>query len=447
MTRRLPIRARLTLWYSTVLALCLVAFGMTIWFSLHQSLISAKHSELEARLRSLRTFLIEQSAKSGVTNEAIREEVSEFSAGLPSEYSVDLSDSAGSSLFRTSSRRDSHTVVRDEILAAGDRTFRIRIAVSLEAEDAMLQRLGRILVLSVPLALLAASVGGYWLSGRALKPVREMALAARTIGSADLSARLPVPAVRDELSLLAEMWNEMLGRLEDSVGRIRRFTSDASHDLRTPLATIRASAEISLRRQRDPQDYRLTLEGILRQTDRATSLVENLLTLARADSGQTGAGFAPLDMAPLVVTACDTLRPMAQAKNLDLRLELGNGSVWVNGDSEVLTRVVLALVDNAIKNTDGGGIDVKVATKGHLATLTVSDTGRGIDVADLPHIFDRFYRGDKSRSTANGGFGLGLAISRESVAVHRGVIDVESTLGRGARFTVSLPLVREGYDG
>ncbi len=440
MTGNLAIRTRLTLLYSTVLAICLVAFGAMLWFSLRESLVSSKQEELEVRATSLRAVLSEQSSDRNASEGSLREELIEFGSALPSDFSVEVRDLGGPSLFRTKSTPRNRSVEQIETVQAGGRSYQIKMAMSLEPVDQILLRLSRILLFSIPFAVLAASLGGLWLGKRALKPVTEMAFAAKAIGSGDLSSRLPVPASRDELSLLAQMWNEMLGRLEASVGRIRRFTSDASHDLRTPLATIRAAAEIALRRTRDPEDYQLTLESIIRQTDRASSLVEDLLVLARADSGEPGMCFTVLDLAPVASEACATLRPLAQAKKIDLRLLAPTGPVWVKGNKDALARVALALIDNAIKNTDEGTIEVLVKGDGRSGTLIVRDPGRGIDAEDLPHIFDRFYRGDKSRNIAGGGFGLGLAIAKETITLHQGTIDVESELGKGSRFVVSLPL-------
>lgn len=440
MTRNLAIRTRLTLLYSTVLALCLVAFGLVVWFSLRESLTSAKRLELEGRVTSLRRVLSEQTLESSISDGSLREELTEFSSGLPSDVSVQLSDSGGYSIFRTEATPSARSVEQVEIVQARGRSYQIKMTASLEPVDQILLRLSRILLFSIPFAVLASSLGGLFLGKRGLKPVTEMAFAAKAIGSGDLSSRLPVPAARDELSLLAEMWNEMLGRLESSVGRIRRFTSDASHDLRTPLATIRAAAEIALRRTRDPEEYRLTLESIIRQTDRASSLVEDLLALARADSGEPGMCFTLLDLASVASEACATLRPLAKAKKIDLQFLAPTGPVWVKGNKDALARVALALIDNAIKNTDEGTIEVLVEADGRSGTLMVRDPGRGIDAEDLPRIFDRFYRGDKSRNIAGGGFGLGLAIAKETITLHQGAIDVESVLGKGSRFVVSLPL-------
>ena len=442
MTRSLPIRARLTIWYSAVLALCLVAFGVTVWFGLRANLVSAKQAELDERFANLRTVLLEES-QTREAGETVRDDLADFGATLPSEFSAQVSDSGGA-VFRVNQRSFRRSLQRDGTLAVDGRRYGLRLAASLDVIDEFLLRLKRILQFVIPFAVLVATLGGYWLSGTALKPMKEMAFAARAIGAGNLSARLPVPPVHDELSLLANMWNEMLGRLECSVERIRTFTSDASHDLRTPLAVIRASAEIALRRPRDPAHYGRTLEGIIRQADRATLLVEDLLMLARSDGEHQPMVLAGVNLTPIVADACDSLRPRAEAKRLDLRLDAKPDPILVNGNKDILARVALALIDNAIKYTDRGVVEVQLAATGPFLTLTVRDTGRGISPADLPNIFDRFYRGDKSRNSAGGGFGLGLAIAKESVALHQGTIDVESVLGEGSRFVVCLPLATAG---
>ena len=438
MRRSLPIRARLTIWYSGLFALCLIAFGVTVWIGLRANLTSAKQTELDERFANLRSVLLAES-QTREAGETMRDDVMDFGATLPSDFSAQVSDPGGA-VFRVNDHSFKSSLRRDGTLEVDGHSYGLRLVASLEMNDELLRRLKRILEFAIPFAVLVATLGGYWLSGRALKPMKEMAFAARAIGTGNLSARLPVPPVRDELNLLSNMWNEMLGRLESSVERIRTFTSDASHDLRTPLAAIRASAEIALRHPRDPEHYGRTLEGIIRQADRATALVEDLLRLARSDGQPQSVVLADVDLTPIVTDACDSLRPKAEAKRLDLRLGAEPVPTVVNGNKDVLNRVVLALIDNAIKYTDRGLVEVRLATTGSLLKLTVQDTGPGISPADIPNIFDRFYRGDKSRNSAGGGFGLGLAIAKESVALHQGTIEVDSVLGQGSRFVVYLPL-------
>ncbi|MEO8053036.1 MAG: ATP-binding protein [Acidobacteriota bacterium] len=439
MMRSFPIRVRLTLWYSLVLSVCLAAFGTTVWLGLQQSLRAARETELQQRMGSLRTVLQQFDDEPNSAAESLKEEVEEFVKGLPTDFSVRVLGPSHSVVFESESSRIGRVLEAEEVLEAGTRGLQIKMSISMEPVDEILRRLSHILYLTIPIALLAASSGGYWLSKRAMLPVREMAMAARSIDSTDLSLRLPVPAANDELRLLAGMWNEMLDRLQSGVERIQRFTSDASHDLRTPLATIRASAEIALRKRREPESYQDTLERIVQQTDRATTLVEDLLTLARTDSGCVDFVLTPLDLCLPLQDICDSLRPLVQGKNLELRHSLPPNPVWVNADANAVMRLIAILIDNALKNTEAGWIQVQLETAGREAILKVEDSGSGIGLADLPHIFDRFYRGDKSRTGVKGGSGLGLAIARRLVEFHQGTITSESILGQGTRFIVRLP--------
>jgi signal transduction histidine kinase len=439
--RSLPVRVRLTIWYSLVLALCLGAFGATVWVGLRQSLITARQAELSSRIGSLRAVLqnLEEFPSEGTDN--LAEEVSEFSRALPKGTSIRLLDASNSVIYQSNSFDTVRSLESEGSVKTGNRVIRIKMYLSLEPVDEILQRLNGILLLSIALVLVVASGGGYWLSKRALAPVREMAMAARSIDSADLSKRLPVPIANDELRLLAGMWNEMLERLQSSVERIQRFTSDASHDLRTPLATIRASAEIALRRNREPESYKDTLERILHQTNRATTLVEGLLTLARGDSGHFDMVLSPLDLCALVRDGCDGLRPLARAKHLEFCLALPAEPIWVNADPGALMKVIAILVDNAVRHTEAGSIRVQLERASEQAILTVQDTGSGIGSEDLPYVFDRFYRGDKSRTSANGGSGLGLSIAKRLVEFHRGTITVESPASGGTCCSVGLLLL------
>ncbi len=283
-------------------------------------MIAARQAELQDRIGSLSAVLqhLEEPPAQGA--DSIAEEVSEFSKALPVGFSIRLIDASNAVIYQSESFGTVRSLEAEESARAGTRVVQVKMYLSLEPVDETLQRLNRILLLSMPLVLLVASFGGYWLSKRVLAPVHEMAMAAGSIDLTDLSMRLPVPIPNDELRLLAGRWNEMLDRLQSGVERIQRFTSDASHDLRTPLATIRASAEIALRRNREPESYKDTLERILHQTDRATNLVEGLLTLARGDSGHFDMVFSKVDLGALVRASCDSLRPLAQAKILEFGL-------------------------------------------------------------------------------------------------------------------------------
>ncbi len=440
MIERQPIRIRLMLWYSLVLGLSLVIFAGIFWIGLRESLLSSRANVLHDRLVALQAYLTKQDEAPVAGFNELREELGEFATALPADFAIRLLDARGSVLYSSATSRSGRTLQQTLPLTAACKGCRIEMFVSLAPVDEILGLVNRILAISIPLALLVASAGGYWMTRRALAPVRAMAEAARSINTSDLSVRLPIPLPKDELRLLAEMWNGMLARLEVGVKRIRQFTADASHDLRTPLAAIYTYAEVTLRKRRSPEEYQESLKRILGQTERATVLVEDLLTLARADSMNVDLIRKPVELCSLLAGACKSLLPLAHAKGLELHLTLPPDPVWILADAGAFQRLLMILVDNALKNTDEGQIEVRLIDSGAKLSLEVEDTGHGISPEDLPHVFERFYRGDKSRSSEKGGAGLGLAIAMWIVQSHDGKIGVESHLGR-TKFAIQLPRI------
>jgi len=233
----------------------------------------------------------------------------------------------------------------------------------------------------------------------------------------------------------------MFERLDAAFSRITRFTADASHELRTPLSYVRTTAEVALRRQRSETDYREALTEILTTVEGTTSLVEDLLVLARADSGSGGLHFETMDLAGTLRESCEQGKVLAAAKRIGFDLQLPEAAVPVEGDQQALKRDSLILIDNAIKYTEAGGrISVGLTRNNGLVIFEVRDTGIGIDEEDRPHIFDRFYRADKARTPGAGGVGLGLSIAHWIVEAHHGEIKVKSQLGQGSSFAVILPI-------
>ena len=345
--------------------------------------------------------------------------------------------------FRTVSGTDDENVrLAATAINIQDHRYVAELFQPLTVGERSLARFGRMLVLVIPLGLLVASLGGYWLSGRALAPVTQIIADARRINATNLSDRLAVPPARDELRELSETLNAMLGRIDQSISQLRQFTEDASHELRAPLALIYTAAEFSLRRERPREELVEALEKILRESRHTASLVDSLLLLARADSGEDRAQpLVSIDLSALCQDAAHRAVELGSAKSISLSTDLGSTSIVVDGDETALRRLLLILVDNAIKYTPAGGsVSVQLALDGNTARIGISDTGIGIAVEDLPHVFDRFWRADKVRSRSTGGTGLGLAIARWIVDRHGGEIVVSSELGRGSAFTVSLPL-------
>jgi heavy metal sensor kinase len=292
----------------------------------------------------------------------------------------------------------------------------------------------------LPLALLCAGGGGWLLAQRALRPVDRMAEAARRIGAEHLDERLDTTGSGDELDRLATTLNEMLGRLDVAFRQIRQFSADASHELQTPLTILRGELEVALRAPRSPEEYGRVMASALEESERIARLVEGLLLLSRADAGVLRMERKPVDVAELVVEVVALTHVLAEARGVSLELKSVE-PVIVQGDREHLRRLLLNLVDNAIKYTPvGGRVSLSLHHDDTWATLCVADTGIGLAPDEHERIFQRFYRAPAAMSQAEEGSGLGLCIARSIAQAHGGRIQVDSAPGRGSAFTVLLPL-------
>jgi signal transduction histidine kinase len=321
-----------------------------------------------------------------------------------------------------------------------------------------LQALFITLLLASLATLVIAVLGGYWLAGRAMSPVKKITQAAREIGETDLRRRLHLRS-HDELGELADTFDDMLARLQAAFDRQRQFTADASHELRTPLTIVDLEADRALSKRRSPEEYERALTVIKSENEYMSRLVSELLTLARMDAGQTMIKTEELDLSDLALEVVERLLPLAKRRGV----ELSTGDLpelLINGDRQYLMQMLTNLVENGIKYSEGQKKCVRIETgftnngSTPLAWVKVSDNGPGIPAEDLPLIFGRFYRVDKARSReADGsqnpagddgrpvGSGLGLSIVQWIVKAHGGQAKVESELGKGTTFTVELPLV------
>src|SRR5215475_573689 len=329
----------------------------------------------------------------------------------------------------------------------GSGTYFIRLGYSLITFQKALRRTLILLGVAIPLALLLGSYGGLLLANQALRPVDRMTRAAEQIAAGDLSERVPEPARVDELGRLAATFNDMIARLQAAFERQKQFTSDASHELRTPLAVMRGDIEITLRRERSAEEYKRALTSNLEEIMRLSRLVEDLLMLARGDSGRIELRCEPVDLNELCRRMAEYIAPLADQRDQTLIYEpppdAGTAPVMVSADMLRIKQLLLNLLDNAIKYTERrGSVALGLKTDENVAVITVSDTGRGIPPEDLPHIFERFFR--RSAKTADrtaAGFGLGLSIVKWIVDSHGGRIEAKSELGKGTTFIVRLPLL------
>jgi heavy metal sensor kinase len=312
------------------------------------------------------------------------------------------------------------------------------VGTSTENADASIQRLLLMMLLSGPLALIAAGAGGWFLARRALDPVARMTATAAGIGINALDERVPVPASQDELAGLAVTLNSMLSRLEAGVKAKRRLVADASHELQTPIAVMRTELDVSLASGTLPADAIEVLESAREETDHMARIVRNLLTLARFDEGTLQLLRQSVDLRALSAEVVGSLSTLAKERGVTV-VALGDVAE-VSADPEYLRVALVNLVENAIKYSGAGSsVAVETCLTDAGATVSVIDDGPGIPEDALPNLFDRFYRVDRSRAQENGGSGLGLAISREIAEAHRGSLEVESHVPGGSRFTLALP--------
>lgn len=303
---------------------------------------------------------------------------------------------------------------------------------------AKVRRLCFAILLTTP--LIAIAIGSF-LARRSLQPVRRIMQTAREINAHDLKERIPLSGTGDEMDQLANTVNGMLNRIEQKVREIQQFTADASHELRTPLAALRGNAELALTQQRTANELRQTIEESVSLYERLQRIAEDLLLLARLDTGETIIWREAVRLDTALADVLDLYGPMGEDKGISLVVDAAD-NLFVEGDGGRLRQVIGNLLDNAIKYTPHGGqIRVSlVRSNGHMK-LEIADTGIGIPEEDLPKVFDRFYRADPSRSTlSTPGSGLGLSISRSIVEAHGGTIEIQSSPQRGTRVRVLIPV-------
>ncbi len=309
----------------------------------------------------------------------------------------------------------------------------VQVSQSLDDMKNTLQQLLITLLVSIPILVTIAGISGYFLAGRALAPIDQITLTARRISAEDLSARLDVSATDDEVGRLTQTLNDMLARLDSSFQHERQFTNDASHELRTPLTAMQAILGMIREKQRTPEEYEQALDDLAEEADRLRTLVENLMRLARGEK-RSDNPHEIINLSTLISDVSDSLRPLAEIKNLSLACNIPE-NLSTLGDSDELIRLFVNLLDNAIKYTEHGKITITAQKGENDIIITVEDTGIGVSPEHLPHIFNRFYRVEESRAIS--GAGLGLAIAQEIAHTHGGKIEARNT-AQGTIFTVYL---------
>jgi two-component system, OmpR family, heavy metal sensor histidine kinase CusS len=457
------VRTRLTLWYAGVLALSLIVFALVVYYAAAAIFYERQDESLRSTAQTVASAYVEEFEETQSVEKA--NEVVLKDLVFPNRY-VEVTDGSGNPLAASANfSRDGLPIPAPGLTEARQRTFSfvslngLRVAVvpmatnrelgfaavaePLSVIDEVLRRLRRDFLAGVPLVLLLASVGGYFLARKSLSPIASMNQQTQLITAQRLSLRLDVSNPRDELGALATTINELLTRLETSFKEQQRFIADASHELRTPLAVLRGETEVALSKPRTVDEYQESLSLIKDEAERLSRIVEDLFILARQPI-ETPAALAKesLSLTEVVRDCTRAAQVLAVRKGVRLKTAQNDSqTIILNGDDELLKRMMLNLLDNAVKYTpEGGEISVSLARQNGHAKIVVRDTGIGIAEPEQLHVFDRFYRVDKARSRALGGAGLGLSIVRWIVEAHGGNIGLESVPGKGSKFIVELPL-------
>ncbi len=469
------VRMRLTLWYTAVLACVLIALAFAAYFILRENFNRRNDSSLaelgDSFLSTVNAELRSASGSNALT-ESIEAAISEHrfrdvtflvldqkgnvifaSQDWPSESKQSVESSAILRRWVTTTSFADHgfrTVrlggnayrgyVRNFSVAPG--AYTLVVLQSLRRQEEFLETLTTTFALVIPLAIVLASAGGYFLARRSLSPVVAMSTQAGRIGAENLHDRLQVRNPKDELGHLAQSFNDLLDRLDESFERQRRFVADASHELRTPVAILCGEADVALSQpDRPSEEYRESLDILRAEARRLKHIVEDLFTLARADAGQHPLTLSDFYLDELVEECARNMRTLASAKQVALNSDAPK-EMPIHADETLLRRMIMNLLDNAIKYTPAGGtVSIICNERDSQYNLIVLDTGEGIPSELQPRIFERFFRADKVRSHADrdGGAGLGLSISLWIAEAHGGRIELTRSNQDGSTFTVLLP--------
>jgi heavy metal sensor kinase len=461
------IRFRLAAWHAVLFAAVFALLGSLLYFSVRQYLDNTLLETQARRARQIAETLLVNAPRTGeayvvgeikalyspeLSDRFIRVSRKDGSvlyvSGPPNDQSFDPSrvpalgpDSRAES-SQIEKLGDGRTVLIASFRAAtaGGSPYLVEVGTSAEPVERFVRHLLMLLALGLPLVVAVAAAGGYLLVRRALKPVDQLAMKAEIITQHNLSERLPITETGDELGRLSVALNHMITRLDDAFSNSKRFVADASHELRTPLTVIQGELENLAADAQLPAELRDRIGSTLEDVERLGKIVQKLLALSRLDAGEAQQEWIRLDLAALAGATSDQMQLLAEDKNINLTRDAGH-PVFVMGDRARLKQVVVNLLDNAFKYTpQGGSVHLRVRESSGRGVLEVTDTGVGIPPEALPLVFERFFRVDRDRSLEGSVAGLGLAIVKSICGAHGGRVEVESVLGSGSRFAVTLPL-------
>ncbi len=459
--RSLPIRLRLTLWYFAMFASAAALLSAASLWMLRRSVDATDYHELQERADDVGVLLNHEDATR--TLDETRSDFAEVYDFKDDGKYLQVRDEEGNWLFRSKrmiaenpdlpppaslpkagqiaefKQGVNRVRVLDYPVVVRGRRYSVQTGISMKKPMALLASFRTDLLLLTPAVILLAAAGGHLMSRKALRPVAALAAEARRINDRNLDIRLPVPHARDEISDLSLTLNQMLQRIDKAFTSVRTFTGNASHELRTPISLLRTEIEVALMRPRETGEYREILGRLHGETLRMTSLVENLLALARADGGAEATVLAPIRAAVLFRHAAETWKSAMNQAMLDFHVEMPEDDPVVLGDAHGIQRLLSILLENACKYTPpGGSVELSTAKDGERVVLSVRDTGIGIAPEDRARIFDRFYRAPNACGTSPTGSGLGLALAKWIAERHGTELCVESDTGSGSCFSFSL---------
>ncbi len=464
----LPIKWRLTLWYGLILTLILTVFSSGVYIYFRNSL----QKSIDEKIKSIAEILsssMTESQNAGVFGNFERY-LENVLGKKPKGKFIQIMDSSGKigakmndietevlpSSFKTLERVLNGEIVYETMERTyprlrmitipivenkGNRkvTSIVQVGTSLEDFDETMRKLLIIMIISIPTSIGISIVGGYFLAKKAFRPVDQIRKAALKITLSNLGEKIDIGSRRDELGRLARTFNEMISRLRDSFLRINQFSIDVSHELKTPLTILKGQTEVALRKERNNEDYKNILKSNLEEINRMAEIIDDLLLLSKADTKEVKMNIEDVSLRDLIADVCMNVKIFADNKGIGLTMEEMD-DIKIKGDELKLRRMILNIVENGIKYTQPGGkVEICSFLNNGYVQIDIKDNGTGISENDIKFIFDRFYRGDKSRKRESGS-GLGLSISRWIAEIHKGTIEVNSRLSEGSLFSIRLPV-------
>lgn len=455
----IPLRIRLTLWYTASLALILFLFALFLYLQLERSLLTQVDMGLEIAAAQAFINLDQEGGRLAFQNVDENRETLRLlnddiviyllapdgsawgRLGSPDEAPMIGTPTAG---YTTMLADKEQWRVYNRPVSIGRAAGWLQVVQELEPVEQTLQSLLRQIVFGLPVALVLAGVGGFFLASRALRPIDQITRTAQDINVNDLHQRINYTGPADEVGRLATTFDHMLARLETAFERERRFTGDASHELRTPLTALKGRIGVTLGKPRQRTAYVETLQEMEQQVDRLIRLSSDLLFMARLDQRQYDESSERIVLCDFMGAIVAQVRPLAEANSIDLTENIP-ADIVIQGQTDLLIRLFLNLLDNAVKYTPvNGRVTIQAQKQGQNVQIAISDTGPGIAAEHLPYLFERFYRVEGARTrrrehNGQAGAGLGLAIAHEIVRAHGGNLSVESEVGQGTIIIVELP--------